>query len=151
MSRPLRITYPGAFYHITSRGNEQKAVFKSRQDRTKFLEYLKSASERYGAVIHAYCMLDHYLSINIQFYLCRKYTVKPLSEIGAYFNIGDSGVSKVYGRLSQRIEKDKKLKSKINKIIKSLNLSMTPIFALKINTPRDYTFSGLEKQEQVHK
>ena len=48
MSRPLRITYPGAFYHITSRGNEQKAVFKGRQDRTKFLEYLKSASERYS-------------------------------------------------------------------------------------------------------
>ena len=44
MSRPLRITYPGAFYYITSRGNEQKAVFKSRQDRTKFLEYLKFAS-----------------------------------------------------------------------------------------------------------
>ena len=63
------------------------------------------------------------LSRNVKIYLCKKYTVKPLSEIWAYFNIGDSGVSKVYGRLSQRIEKDKKLKSKINKIIKSLNLS----------------------------
>ena len=27
MARPLRIEYPGAFYHVTSRGNEQKAVF----------------------------------------------------------------------------------------------------------------------------
>jgi REP element-mobilizing transposase RayT len=42
MSRPLRITYPGAFYHITSHGNEQKAVLNER-DRTKFLEHLESA------------------------------------------------------------------------------------------------------------
>ncbi|MGD9162474.1 MAG: hypothetical protein PVG39_28970 [Desulfobacteraceae bacterium] len=56
MARPLRITYPGAFYHITSRGNEQKAVFKSKKDRIRFLEYLKSATERYNAVIHAYCL-----------------------------------------------------------------------------------------------
>jgi REP element-mobilizing transposase RayT len=61
MARPLRITYPGAFYHVTSRGNEQKDVFKSRRDREKFLEYLASATERYGAVIHAYCLMsNHY-------------------------------------------------------------------------------------------
>jgi len=39
MARPLRITYPGAFYHVTSRGNERKDVFKSKRDREKFLEY----------------------------------------------------------------------------------------------------------------
>lgn len=61
MARPLRIAYPGAFYHVTSRGNEQKDVFKSRKDREKFLEYLESATQRYGAVIHAYCLMsNHY-------------------------------------------------------------------------------------------
>ena len=48
------IVYPGAFYHVTSRGNEQKDVFKSKRDREKFLEYLESATERYGAVIHVW-------------------------------------------------------------------------------------------------
>ena len=52
MARPLRIEYPGAFYHVTSRGNERKAVFKSRRDREQFLSYLESATERYGALIH---------------------------------------------------------------------------------------------------
>jgi len=61
MARPLRIAYPGAYYHVTSRGNEQKDVFKSRRDREKFLEYLASATERYGAAIHAYCLMsNHY-------------------------------------------------------------------------------------------
>ena len=47
MTRPLRITFPGAFFHITSRGNERKVVFKSKRDRDKFLEYLESATLRY--------------------------------------------------------------------------------------------------------
>jgi REP element-mobilizing transposase RayT len=61
MARPLRIEYHGAFYHVTSRGNEQKDVFKSQKDREKFLDYLASATERYGAVLHAYCLMtNHY-------------------------------------------------------------------------------------------
>ena len=61
MARSLRITYPGAYYHVTSRGNEQKEVFKSHKDRVKFLDYLDSATERYGAIIHAYCLMsNHY-------------------------------------------------------------------------------------------
>ena len=61
MARPLRIEYPGALYHVTSRGNEQKDVFKSRRDREQFLSYLESAVERYGAVVHAYCLMsNHY-------------------------------------------------------------------------------------------
>ena len=37
MGRSLRIEYPGAYYHVTSRGNERKDVFKSQMDREKFL------------------------------------------------------------------------------------------------------------------
>jgi REP element-mobilizing transposase RayT len=40
MARPLRITYPGAFYHLTSRGNERRQIFKSIADKEKFLFYL---------------------------------------------------------------------------------------------------------------
>jgi putative transposase len=61
MARPLRIEYPGAFYHVTSRGNEQKDVFRSKKDREQFLSYLETAVVRYGAVIHAYCLMsNHY-------------------------------------------------------------------------------------------
>jgi len=66
MARPLRITYPGAFYHITSRGNERKAVFKSRADRLKFLAYLESAWERYNAAIHCYCLMDNHYHLLLE-------------------------------------------------------------------------------------
>ena len=60
MARPLRIAFPGAFYHVTERGNERKTVFKRKRDRERFLEYLETASERYHAVIHAYCLMDNH-------------------------------------------------------------------------------------------
>ena len=80
MARPLRITYPDAFYHITSRGNEQKPVFKSRKDRIKFLECLESATERYNAVIHAYCLMDNH------YHLLLETPSENLSRIMAHIN-----------------------------------------------------------------
>ena len=57
MARPLRITYPGAFYHVTPRGNERKVIFKSKRDRGKFLDYFESATQRYDAAILVFCLL----------------------------------------------------------------------------------------------
>jgi len=41
MGRPLRIEYPGALYHITSRGNERKKIYIDEEDKIKFLEILQ--------------------------------------------------------------------------------------------------------------
>jgi REP element-mobilizing transposase RayT len=61
MGRPLRIEYPDAHYHVTSRGNERKDVFKSQKDREQFLSYLESAVNRYNAVIHVYCLMSNHI------------------------------------------------------------------------------------------
>ena len=66
MARPLRINYAGAFYHVTSRGNERKNVFKSKRDREKFYEYLESATQRYDAVIHVFCLMDNHYHLLIE-------------------------------------------------------------------------------------
>jgi len=63
MGRQLRIEYPGAYYHVTARGNERKEVFKSERDREKFLEYLESSVVRYGAIIHAYCLMNNHYHV----------------------------------------------------------------------------------------
>jgi putative transposase len=61
MSRPLRIEYPGAFYHVTSRGNERNPIYQTEKNYERFLNYLGSATERYGAKIHCFCLMpNHY-------------------------------------------------------------------------------------------
>jgi len=66
MARPLRIEFPGAFYHVTSRGNERKAIFRSQRDREKFISYLESAIVRYGAIIHVYCLMDNHYHLLVE-------------------------------------------------------------------------------------
>jgi len=40
MSRPLRIQYPDAYYHVTCRGNEQRAIFRNPEDQKVFFRLL---------------------------------------------------------------------------------------------------------------
>ena len=66
MARPLRIEYPGAVYHVTSRGNEKKAVFKTDQDRINFLNTLQHVNKRYHWICHAYCLMDNHYHLLIE-------------------------------------------------------------------------------------
>jgi REP element-mobilizing transposase RayT len=64
MARALSVEYPGAFYHITNRGNAGDDTFKSLRDRDKLLESLQSSVERNGLKIHTYCLMtNHYRAI----------------------------------------------------------------------------------------
>ena len=66
MARPLRIEYPGAVYHITSRGNEKKPVYKDDQDRENFLSILDKVNKRYHWLCHAYCLMDNHFHLLIE-------------------------------------------------------------------------------------
>ena len=66
MARPLRIEYAGAVYHITSRGNEKKAVFKSDQDRINFLNTLQHVTKKYNWICHAFCLMDNHYHLLIE-------------------------------------------------------------------------------------
>lgn len=61
MARQLRIEYPGALYHILSRGNERGAIFRDDKDHTIFLETLRESAEITGVIILAYVLMkNHY-------------------------------------------------------------------------------------------
>ena len=66
MARPLRIEFPGAVYHITSRGNDRKEIFGDDLDREAFLEILYRVSVRYHWLCHAYCLMDNHYHLLIE-------------------------------------------------------------------------------------
>jgi len=53
MARPLRIYVPGAWYHVTARGNERREIFRDDQDRQRFAARLAEMTECYDARLHA--------------------------------------------------------------------------------------------------
>jgi chromosomal replication initiation ATPase DnaA len=62
------------------------------------------------------------LARNVKMFLCQKCTGEKLKDIGIHFGIGESGVSQGSRRVADKIKKDKKLKRKIVKIERKLNL-----------------------------
>ena len=66
MARPLRIEYDGAFYHVTSRGNERKAIFKDDTDRQLFLSTLAQVVQRFHWLWHAYCLMDNHYHLVVE-------------------------------------------------------------------------------------
>jgi putative transposase len=66
MARPMRIEYPNAVYHVTSRGNAQSDIFHSDQDRNEFLSILNRVVDRYHWLCHAYCLMDNHYHLLIE-------------------------------------------------------------------------------------
>ena len=61
MARPMRLDYPGTLYHVLSRGNEKREIFRDEKDYLKFLDTLGKMVERFKLEIHAYVLMkNHY-------------------------------------------------------------------------------------------
>ncbi|MDD2337129.1 MAG: transposase [Geobacteraceae bacterium] len=66
MARPLRIEFPGAVYHVTSRGNARADVFEDDADRELFLKILGQVVKRFNWLCHAYCLMDNHYHLLIE-------------------------------------------------------------------------------------
>ena len=61
MSRPPRIEFPGAVYHLTSQGRDGQIIFRDEEDKGVFLNITGNVADRFGWLVHSYVLLDtHY-------------------------------------------------------------------------------------------
>jgi REP element-mobilizing transposase RayT len=94
MARPLRINYPGAFYHVTCRGNDRKNIFADDRDRSMFLDKLKTSVGIYEIRVHAYVLMSNHFHMIVE-------TPKGnLSEFMRHFNISYTAA---YNRRHKRV------------------------------------------------
>lgn len=66
MTRPLRIEYPGAIYHVLSRGDRREAIVRDNADRELFLDILGRTCGRTGWQIHAYCLMSNHFHLVVE-------------------------------------------------------------------------------------
>ena len=66
MTRKVRVEYPGAFYHVMTRGNRKEAIFKDDRDRLKFLQKLLEYKEKFGFVLYAYTLMKNHIHLLIE-------------------------------------------------------------------------------------
>lgn len=60
MARPLRIEYPGAYYHVMNRGQSRRNIFMEDKGRQSFLDLLADIARLWKVEIFAYCSMDNH-------------------------------------------------------------------------------------------
>ncbi|MBI2359261.1 MAG: hypothetical protein HYV04_10215 [Deltaproteobacteria bacterium] len=57
MARRVRVEYPGALYHVITRGNQRQRIFRDDRDREKYLEILSGLKNQFSFCISAYVLI----------------------------------------------------------------------------------------------
>jgi hypothetical protein len=66
MTRPLRIEFKGAVYHITSVGNTRQSIFLTEEDFADFFKVLCFMVKRYHFLLPAYCLISNHYHLFIE-------------------------------------------------------------------------------------
>ncbi|MDX1764607.1 MAG: transposase [bacterium] len=140
MARPLRIEYPGAFYHVISRGNARQKIFVSDGDKHKFLSLLETGVAQFGYRIHVYCLMDNH------YHLLMETANANLSKILHRLNSGYSTFfSRKYHRSGHLLQGRAKVLL-VDKDAYALELSryihLNPVKAGVVKRPEVYRWSS---------
>ena len=66
MPRKMRVEYPGAIYHVMSRGDRREDIFLDDVDRQDFLKTLAEACQKTGFQVHAYCLMRNHFHLVLE-------------------------------------------------------------------------------------
>ena len=140
MARPLRVEYPGAFYHVMNRGNAGGALYKTRRDREKFLEYLENAAEKFSLRIHTYCLMSNHYHVIVETPGSNLSKAMQWLQVSyaAYFNHKRARVGHLFQGRFQAIlvDADEYL------IPLSRYIHLNPVMAKIVKNPKEYNWSS---------
>ncbi|MCK4246618.1 transposase [Candidatus Bipolaricaulota bacterium] len=153
MARSRRIEYPGAVYHVTSRGNAKRNVFLDNKDRLRFLEILKQVVDRFNWLCHTYCLMTNHYHLLIE-------TIDPtlsrgMRQLNGVYTQAFNRHHRQVGHLFQGrfkaiiVEKEEYLLELARYVV------LNPVRAHMVQTAKDYRWSsyrataGLAKKPQL--
>jgi REP-associated tyrosine transposase len=140
MARRARVEYPGALYHVITRGNQRQRIFRDDRDRGKYLEILSSLKKQYSFRIPAYVLMLNHV------HLLLESGEVPLSRImqrlgsgyTQYFNRRHKQVGHLFQGRYKAILCDKD--SYLLELTRYLHLN--PVRAKVVKDPLDYLWSS---------
>ena len=66
MSRPLRIEFPNAVYHVMNRGLNQSLIFLGKKDYEIFLTTVEEGCRLFQVKVYAYCLMPNHYHLAIR-------------------------------------------------------------------------------------
>ncbi len=153
MSRPKRIWYPGATYHVMSRGNRRTVLFKDRYDYISFLEYVMKTRGIYEFRIHSLCLMTNHFHMIVETKDTELYKIlqKILHLYSMDFNRRYSFTGHLFeSRYTACLIENERYFLEVSRYI-----HLNPVKAMMVRHPLDYDYSSyrlfVDRQEDVGK
>jgi putative transposase len=89
MGRERRLELAGGFYHVTSRGNDKRTIYRDARDGERFLAILVRVAIRYGWIVYAHCLMTNHYHLVLQI---------PHGGLSAGMRLLNGGYSRVANR-----------------------------------------------------
>ena len=126
MSRPLRIQYPDAWYHVMNRGRRGEVIFSKRLDYYLFADLLKDVVDLYNVRIVAYCLMpNHHLLVQTP---DANLSRSMMKKVGEEFGILKySTISSIVERVKHEVKTDKVFRKRIQDLIDKISKSQRQI------------------------
>ena len=143
MSRPKREWYPGATYHVMSRGNRRTVLFKDASDYMKFLECIERARELYPFKLHSLCLMTNHfhMAIETQNIELWKIMQRILHPYSMDFNHKYNFTGHLFeSRYTSCIVEDERYFLEVSRYI-----HLNPVKAQMVRDPLDYEYSSYGK------
>ena len=142
MSRPYRLQAEHCLYHITSRGNERKNIFRREGDYLKFLGYVNKAKERYLFYVYAYVLMTNH------YHLLLETRRANLSRIMQYINSSYTTYHNLRNKRSGHLFQGRYKSIVVEKQRYCLELSryihLNPVRAGMVKKPEEYRWSSYQ-------
>lgn len=140
IGRKRREWFPGATYHVMTRGIRRQEIFRDAADRQLFLFLAKKYVKKYGGSVHAYCLMTNHIHMLIETY-DNQIGVIMQSITGVYaknFNYKYG----YKGHLYEDRFKSCLVKSDAYFLKTSRYIHVNPVKAQMVRRPEDYKWSS---------
>ena len=143
MARPYRLQGEGCLYHITSRGDDRKKIFLDQTDYRKFLEYLKTAKEKFKFYLYCYCLMGNHYHLLLE-------TIQPnISNIMQYINTSYTTYYNIKrkrcGHLFQGRYKSILVEADAYFLELTRYIHLNPVKAKVVTVPEEYLWSSCKE------
>lgn len=141
MGRTQRISFPGALFHVTVRGNNREKIFVEEKDYMRYLKIVKERKDEFGFCLYAYVLMPNHVHLLLQ--VGEKADISKIMQAintayTKYFTIKYKRVGHLFqGRFhSVLVDKDEYL------LVLTLYIHLNPVRAALVSCPSDFKWSS---------
>ena len=140
MTRPLRIEYNGAWYHVMNRGGGGRDIFRNDLHREMFLGLLQETSRMFSFEVHAYCLMDNHYHLLV--HTPKGNLGRALRHLGGVYTQRFNRVEKIDGQLFRGRYKAILVEEGSYLLCISRYIHLNPVVAEMVNKPDQYLWSS---------